>query len=144
MPPEWCSAQIEAALDDIGADAIKIGMLCNGRIASRGGRGPGDVGRSHRAGSVLLSTAAAHALGARMAWRCWKSVFDSARQLVTPNAPETQALTSVLPRQSAHSFATPPRPLSCWARGNVLFKGGHGTGDTGTRCIGRRRQGMDF
>src|ERR1019366_652319 len=34
MPPDLVRAQIEAALGGIGADAIKIGMLGNGRIAS--------------------------------------------------------------------------------------------------------------
>ena len=34
MPPELVRAQIEAALGDIGADAIKIGMLGSGPIAA--------------------------------------------------------------------------------------------------------------
>src|SRR5271168_2143454 len=33
MPPELVRAQIEAALNDIGADAIKIGMLGNAGVA---------------------------------------------------------------------------------------------------------------
>src|SRR4029079_1407875 len=34
LPAPLVRAQIEAALNDIGADAIKIGMLGNGEIAS--------------------------------------------------------------------------------------------------------------
>jgi hydroxymethylpyrimidine/phosphomethylpyrimidine kinase len=34
VPPDIVRAQIEAALGDIGADAIKIGMLGNGAVAA--------------------------------------------------------------------------------------------------------------
>ena len=43
MPPEIVRAQIEAALDDIGADAIKIGMLGNGAHRRRRGRCAGQA-----------------------------------------------------------------------------------------------------
>src|SRR6187401_3568263 len=33
MPPDLVDAQIEAVLSDLGADAIKIGMLANAAIA---------------------------------------------------------------------------------------------------------------
>ena len=49
--PRSCAAQIEAALDDIGADAIKIGMLGNGRDRRRRGRRAGRHRHSAGAGS---------------------------------------------------------------------------------------------
>ncbi len=45
MPPALVSAQIEAVLSDIGADAVKTGMLANASIVRRGRDGDAESRR---------------------------------------------------------------------------------------------------
>ena len=69
MPPELVRAQIEAALGDIGADAIKIGMLGNGRIAAPWPR-RWELELPLVLDPVLLSTGGAALLDEAWHWRC--------------------------------------------------------------------------
>ena len=58
LPPEIVSSQIRAALNDIGADIVKIGMLANAAIGRRRGGRPAD-GNKHPGlvlDPVLVST----------------------------------------------------------------------------------------
>ena len=52
IPPAIVAAQIRAVLADIGADAIKTGMLGDGRRRRGGGRGPGRRARTSRWWSI--------------------------------------------------------------------------------------------
>jgi hydroxymethylpyrimidine/phosphomethylpyrimidine kinase len=128
MPPELVRAQIDAALNDIGADVLKIGMLGNGAIAAA----VADALEIHdlplvldpvlvsSSGMRLLDDAGIEILKARLLSRAL---------LVTPNLPEAQALVGILPRSdddyrsAAECFAS----LGCRY---VLFKDGHGEGAT--------------
>ena len=128
MPPELVRAQIAAALNDIGADAIKIGMLGNGAVAAAVADALGnsrlplvlDPVLLSTSGSVLLDAAGVDILKSRLLPRAL---------LVTPNLPETQALVGIDPRSdddyrsAAECFAS----LGC---AHVLFKDGHGEGET--------------
>ena len=128
MPPELVRAQIDAALRDIGADAIKIGMLGNAAIAAaiadalENSRLPLvlDPVLVSTSGSVLLDAAGTDILKSRLLPRA---------MLVTPNLPETQVLVGISPRSdddyrsAAECFAS----LGC---PHVLFKDGHGEGKT--------------
>jgi len=126
VAPDMVRAQIEAALGDIGADAIKIGMLGNGAIAAAVADVLEKVDLPLVVDPVLLSTSGAVLLDADGVEVLKSRLFPRAT-LVTPNLPEAEALTGIAAgsehglRNAAQAFAL------CGAR-NVLFKGGHGDG----------------
>jgi hydroxymethylpyrimidine/phosphomethylpyrimidine kinase len=129
VPPQIVRGQILACLKDIGADAIKIGMLASDAIAKAVADAlaefPGiplvtDPVLASTGGAVLLGPEALHTLKTRL--------FPRAL-LVTPNIPETETLTGIRietfddMRIAADEFAGFGVP-------HVLFKGGHGGGKT--------------
>lgn len=128
MPPELVRAQIEAALGDIGADAIKIGMLGNGRIASAVADALADIDLPIVLDPVLTATSGAPFLDEH-GMAVLKTLLIPRAMLVTPNLPETQALTGVLPR-SPHTLRNAAQAFLMLGARNTLFKGGHGAGET--------------
>mgnify|MGYP000856160282 FL=1 len=126
MLPEIVRGQIRAALDDIGADAIKVGMLANAQIACVVADAlmetdlplvldPVLVSTS---GSLLLEPAALKILKYRLLPRA---------TLVTPNLPESEALVDILPSDD-HTVHQAAQAFALLGAKRVLFKGGHGKG----------------
>lgn len=107
-------AQIDACLDDIGADAVKIGMLGSARIAEA----VADRLETLRV-PVVFDPVMVATSGAALADDATRAAFARLMQLAaltTPNLPELEALggaSAVLALGEA-----------------VLIKGGHGEGDT--------------
>ncbi len=127
VAPEIVRGQIAAALNDIGADVIKIGMLGNGDIAAAVADALADndiplildTVLLSSSGAILLDPAGIEVLKARLIPRA---------TLVTPNLPEAEALTGIMPdsEQRLRDAAMAFRKLGAE---NVLFKGGHSNGD---------------
>src|SRR4029077_6113440 len=94
VPPEIVAAQIEACLCDIGADAIKIGMLGSAKIV----KAVAAVLRKRARkipivlDPVMVSTSGHSLLAANAVAALTKELFPLAT-LFTPNIPETKALT---------------------------------------------------
>jgi hydroxymethylpyrimidine/phosphomethylpyrimidine kinase len=121
VPPAFVRAQIDAVLDDIGADAVKTGMLFSAPIIEA----VADALRPRRlplvldpvlvasSGSRLLRPDAVATLVARL--------FPLATVL-TPNLPEAQALTGC---RSEDRAGLAERLAGAGARA-VLITGGHG------------------
>jgi hydroxymethylpyrimidine/phosphomethylpyrimidine kinase len=128
VAPDIVRAQIAAALNDIGADVIKIGMLGNGAIADavadalEGCDIPLvlDTVILSSSGTPLLDGAGLEILKQRLVRRAF---------LVTPNLPEAEALTGILP-DSDHRLRNAAMAFHLMGAENVLFKGGHGQGDS--------------
>jgi len=124
LPASLVQAQIEAALNDIGADAIKIGMLGNGEIAAavadalEGSTIPLvlDTVLIASSGAPLLDEEGIAVLKNRLLRRA---------ALVTPNLPEAEALTGVYPK-SEHRLRNAAMVFKLLGVEHVLFKGGHG------------------
>lgn len=131
VPPDVVAAQIDAVFDDIGVDAVKIGMLASApiltavahRLAAWRERGwappvvldPVMVAKS---GDALLADDAVDTLAAELL---------PLATLVTPNLPEAERLTGLGGRKEDDRYEL-ARALA--ARGPaVLVKGGHGEGD---------------
>jgi len=129
LSPALVRAQIDAVLDDVGADAVKTGMLgaaatiiaVADALGARDGLAPivVDPVMVATSGDALAGEGAAEALRARL--------FPLAA-VVTPNIPEAEALTGRrietvedMGRAAAEMLAMGPRA--------VLLKGGHGASD---------------
>ena len=120
--------QIEAALGDIGADAIKIGMLGSGPIATAVASALEDIALPLVLDPVLVSSSGRALLDDRGV-EIMKSRLLPCAFLVTPNWPECKALTGILPENDLELEKAAKALLQLGAR-YVLIKGGHGEGDT--------------
>ena len=127
IPPGVVAAQMRACIGDIGADAVKLGMLgCAGVVAAvaevlHGVRMPVvlDPVMVAKGGAVLLDDDAVGALRALIPWAA----------VVTPNTPELAALTGVVIEDEADALLAAQELLGLGARA-VLAKGAHLDGDT--------------
>ena len=128
MPAEIVRAQIEAALNEIGADAVKIGMLANGAVAVALADALAEIKIPVVLDPVLVSSSGRSLLD-RAGIEILKSHLLLRADLVTPNLPESEVLVGIRPetdaeiKQAAQAFSSLGAP-------NILFKGGHGTGKT--------------
>lgn len=126
IPPEVVAAQARAVLDDIGADAIKTGMLGDTAMVEAVAAlldaaipvvvDPVMVAKG---GAALLSPAAVAAVTALLVPRA---------ALLTPNAPEAEALTGLAIAGPDDLRRAGEALLALGARA-VLMKGGHLAGD---------------
>ena len=123
VSPDIVRAQIDAALGDIGADAIKIGMLGNGAIAAM----VADMLEANDIplvlDTVILSSSGAALLDEDGITVLKKRLIPRAT-LVTPNFPECEALTGMLPH-SEHRLRNAAMVFKLLGARSVLFKGGH-------------------
>lgn len=129
VPLEVVEAQARAVLDDIGADAIKTGMLGDAAmvacVAGILDAAPGvpavvDPVMVAKGGAALLANEAVGAVKALMLPRA---------ALLTPNAPEAEVLTGLEVRD-ADGMRRAGQALLAAGAGAVLMKGGHVAGDT--------------
>lgn len=130
VPARLVAAQIRACLDDIGADAIKIGMLGSAEIAIA-------VAETLRQAAtsvpivldpVLASTSGTPLLDEEGV-RVLKEKLLPFATLVTPNIPETEKLTGVV-CSDAKAVRHAGEALLAMGAKAALIKGGHGAGDT--------------
>ena len=127
VSPLIVRAQIATALNDIGADVLKIGMLGNGEIAAAVADALDGSNIPLVLDPVLLSSSGAPLLDEAGIAVLKKRLIRRA-VLVTPNLPEAEALTGILP-VSEHGLRNAAMVFKLLGAENVLFKGGHGDGD---------------
>jgi len=126
MPPKFVRGQIRAALDDIGADAIKIGMLANAAIAAAVAEALAGTNLPLVLDPVLLSSSGT-ALLESAGIEILKSRLLPRATLVTPNLPECEALVGIRP-ENDHAIGEAAQAFALLGVHRVLFKGGHGEG----------------
>ena len=124
LPPAFVAAQIDAVLGDLGADAVKLGMLSTASIASavadrlvawRQERVVVDPVMIAKSGDPLLRPDARDALVRRVLPLAW---------VVTPNLHEASALAGIPVATEADMEEAARRILALGPR-HVLVKGGH-------------------
>ncbi|WP_298744799.1 bifunctional hydroxymethylpyrimidine kinase/phosphomethylpyrimidine kinase [uncultured Brevundimonas sp.] len=128
LPLDLIEAQARAVLDDIGADAIKTGMLGSTGVVERVAAvldscdAPAvvDPVMIAKGGQPLLPDAAVQAV---------RSLMVPRAALLTPNAPEAEALTGVAVGDLDGQRRAGEALLAMGARA-VLMKGGHVPGET--------------
>jgi len=124
VPVPVLSAQIAAVLSDIGADAVKIGMLHSGEVvcAVREQLDRFDV-RNIVLDPVMVSTSG-HRLIEEEAVRVLSEELVPRARVITPNVPEAEILAGVK-ITSQRQLPEVARKLSCGGRVSVLMKAGH-------------------
>ena len=130
VPADFVSQQMHSVIDDLGADAVKIGMLHRPEIIEAvanvlADKLPDvpvvlDPVMIATSGARLIEDAAARALVERLL----PSV-----DLLTPNAPEAAALSGRLV-ETIDDAATAARSMRDMGARAILMKGGHLAGDT--------------
>ncbi|MEA3037158.1 MAG: hydroxymethylpyrimidine/phosphomethylpyrimidine kinase [Sphingomonadales bacterium] len=126
VPADFVLRQVESVLADIGADAIKIGMIGSPETAAAlADRLPPEVPMVFD--PVMVSTS-----GSALADAATIAAFDrlmAKAALVTPNLPELEALSgrSLPSLEEAEAAA---RELALRTKAVVLAKGGHFEGST--------------
>ncbi len=128
VPQDVIAAQIRVVLDDLGADAIKIGMLGDAATAETVAKTLNDAAP---AAPVILDPVmvakGGHALLQHDAVDALKALLLPRAALVTPNAPEASRLTGVRVEDEA-SQAAAGRALVALGAKAALVKGGHVAG----------------
>jgi hydroxymethylpyrimidine/phosphomethylpyrimidine kinase len=130
IDPSTVAEQIARCLTDIGADAIKTGMIGSAAIA----RATAQALATHgKAIPLVVDPVMVATSGARLAdaatIEVLKADFFPRATLITPNLPEAEVLcgfTIASPDEIAHAGET----LLSLGSQAVLIKGGHGAGDT--------------
>ncbi len=126
-PPKLVQKQIKAVLEDIGVDAIKIGMLGDAVIVGAVADTLHGVSVPLVLDPVIIATSGACLLDEGAIDVMRDRLIPMAR-LVTPNKPEAEALTGQSITGVAGQRAAAEVILAMGARA-VLVKGGHGDED---------------
>ncbi len=129
LPPDFVKLTIQTVLSDIGADAVKIGMLANGEIVRAVSEALATLPPTFPIvlDPVMIATSGAALLVPEAIDALRRSLIPRAT-LITPNLPETAALTDIFPK-SAEEAATAGRALIALGAGAALIKGGHAEED---------------
>jgi hydroxymethylpyrimidine/phosphomethylpyrimidine kinase len=126
MPADFVALCIRTVLEDLGVDAVKLGMLANATIIV-------SVGTALPAGKpVVLDPVMVATSGAVLlpddAILALKTHLIPRATIITPNLPEAEKLTG-LTMSVADDFIAAGRALLAMGAKAALIKGGHGPSD---------------
>jgi hydroxymethylpyrimidine/phosphomethylpyrimidine kinase len=128
LPLEAVSGQIYAVLDDIGADAVKIGMLHSSEVIQTVKRALA----GYRIKNIVLDPVMVATSGDKLlrddAIETLKKELIPLARLITPNIPEAEILLGER-IQSQEKLEAMAKKLSMNHNVSVLLKAGHLTGD---------------
>ena len=128
VPPEFTGLQIDAVFTDIGADAVKIGMLHSPEVIEI------VAGRlkKYRCKSIVLDPVMVAKSGDKLlkddAINTLKQKLIPLASIITPNLPEASVLLG-RPVETTKHMHEACRDLALLGCDNVLLKGGHLTED---------------
>lgn len=127
LPAEWVRHQADAVLGDLGADAIKIGMLGSAEVAMAVAE---VIGRYPEipvvVDPVMVSTSGVSLMTDAARAVVVEQIFPRS-SLVTPNLPEAAALAGMPVRDDGDRMRAGEALLALGCRA-VLIKGGHAAG----------------
>jgi hydroxymethylpyrimidine/phosphomethylpyrimidine kinase len=129
VPVDVVAAQIDAVMEDIGADAAKTGMLSSPEIIAT----VADRLKAHRLSALVVDPVMVAKSGDRLlredAVQALRELLLPLAAVITPNAPEAAVLSGieVVDLSSAREAA---RRIHDLGPGLVVVKGGHLEGDT--------------
>lgn len=124
IPLDILRGQIDAVLSDIGADAVKIGMLHSAEVVEV----VTEALERHNITNVVLDpvmvSTSGHRLIEESAIDTLRSVLLPRSRVITPNLPEAEILLGHA-ISSAEEFPAAARELSQGGKVSVLLKAGH-------------------
>jgi hydroxymethylpyrimidine/phosphomethylpyrimidine kinase len=124
LPPEFVALQIDAVLDDFGADAVKLGMLSTGPII----RAVADRLSAHGQRRLVLDPVMVAKSGDRLLQPAARAALIEAMlplaEVVTPNLPEAAVLAD-MPVATERDMEEAARRIHAQGPRHVLVKGGH-------------------
>jgi hydroxymethylpyrimidine/phosphomethylpyrimidine kinase len=130
VPPAFVARQLDDVLEDIGADAVKIGMLHNPEVI----RTVAVKLRRHQAPNIVLDPVMVAKSGDRLlqdeAVEALKEELLPLVTVITPNLPEAAVLLG-RPIEGPEAMERAARDLARMGPAAVLLKGGHLEGE---RC----------
>ena len=148
VPDDFVADQIRVVLDDLGADAVKTGMLATpGCIETVAEALQKLAGRVPVVVDPVMVAKGGHALSSDAAQQRLKQRLAPLATLLTPNIPEAEVLTG-RPIRSLADMGEAGRALLDLGANAVLVKGGHMPGDIindllvtggGARCFTSER-----
>lgn len=129
VPADVVGAQIDAVLEDIGADAIKIGMLQSRDTV----RNVADCLRRYAIKNVVLDPVMVSTSGKRLLAEDAISVMTGELfplvRVITPNIPEAELLLGEGIKSTESAMSCAAKALSEKYGVSVLLKAGHAEGD---------------
>ncbi len=129
IPLDILRGQIDAVLSDIGADAVKIGMLHSSQVVEV----VAEALQRHNITNIVLDpvmvSTSGHRLIEESAIQTLQSRLLPLARVITPNIPEAEILSGekIASNKELPAIA---RRLSCGGRVSVLLKAGHLTDNT--------------
>ncbi len=133
IAPEMVAQQIASCLDDIGVDAVKIGMLATPQVIAAVAAALESVDAPIVLDPVMIATSGAVLVGPEAVQALRATLFPRAA-LITPNLPELAHLAGrALPSHDAMVEAA--IELAAATGTAVLAKGGHAEGESITDVL---------
>jgi hydroxymethylpyrimidine/phosphomethylpyrimidine kinase len=127
LQPEMVTAQIDAIIEDIGAHALKTGMLANAAIISAVARAI----EKHRLGNLVVDPVMVATSGDLLiknnAVAALRDTLMPLATVVTPNVPEAEKLAR-MKLEAAEDFREAARRIIAMGARTVVIKGGHRSG----------------
>ena len=124
MPTDLVTAQIEAVAGDIGADAVKIGMLASAAIVEAVAATIAELDLPHVVVDPVMVAKGGDRLLEEDAVAAMRTELLPRAHIVTPNVPEAEVLSGLTIRSIDDMRAAGERILKLGPR-VVLVKGGH-------------------
>jgi len=133
LPADVIAGQIRVCLDDIGADAVKTGMLASAEVIDTVAHALGGF-----TGPLVIDPVMVATSGDRLidpdAVAALKEKLIPGAEVVTPNIPEAEALTG-LPIHDTDDMLRAGASLLTLGPQAVILKGGHLAGDRVTDLL---------
>lgn len=130
LPPKLVREQITACVNDIGADAIKIGMLGSAEIVRAVASAVAKLARTIPVViDPIIQSSSGMRLLAKDAVQQFKSALLPLATLVTPNLPEARVLAGMRSTERGAIEAAGHNLIQMGAKA-ALIKGGHATSAT--------------
>lgn len=124
IPVEYISGQIESVLSDIGADAVKIGMLHSGEVVRCVAKELARFAIKNVVLDPVMVSTSGHRLIEDSAVKILQDELLPLARVITPNVPEAEILSGIKISSQA-DLPQVARKLSMGGRVSVFMKAGH-------------------
>ncbi len=127
ISPDMVAAQIDAVMSDIGADAVKTGMLAHGGIIEAVAERIQALAMPNVVVDPVMVAKSGDRLLREEAVEAYRTRLLPLALVVTPNIPEAEALTG-FPIETDDDALRAARTIAGMGARNVVIKGGHREG----------------